>query len=177
MELILPSTEYKDSYIAAVKEFQADSDTTGRSQDMKKLAIADLEADFAAYAEKLVSHARGENLPAGWVPATEFWLVEGGEYIGRVTVRHRLNENLEKYHGHIGYDIRPSMRGKGYGTHILALALPKAKELGIRRVLVSCLATNAASRRVIEKNGGVLENQVHDPETDADMLRFWIENA
>ena len=77
--------------------------------------------------------------------------------------------------GHIGYDIRPSKRKQGYGSKILELALPKAKELDIERVLLTCDETNTGSRRIIEKNGGVLENQVKNPETGVDKLRFWID--
>jgi predicted acetyltransferase len=39
------------------------------------------------------------------------------------------SEFLEKYIGHIGYDIRPSRRRKGYGNAKLRLGLLRAKEL------------------------------------------------
>lgn len=159
MELVLPSIEYKTSYIEAVKEFKVDSDNSHRSQDIRALSIPELEADFEVYAKKLASRARGENLPEGWVPVSVYWLVDNGEYIGRISIRHRLNENLAQFHGHIGYDIRPSQRGKGYGTTTLKLALPKAKELGLSRVLITCTTANVGSRKIIEKNGGVFENQ------------------
>jgi hypothetical protein len=45
----------------------------------------------------------------------------------------------------------------------------------IRRALLTCDATNTASRRIIEKNGGVLENQIPNPETGVDKLRFLID--
>lgn len=175
MELITPRTEYRDSYIEAVKEFQADSDTTDRSQGIKQLSVDDLAANFEQYVTRLNSHARGENLPEGWVPHSEFWLVENGKYVGSLSVRHRLTESLLKHHGHIGYDIRPSMRGRGYGTQILALGLQKAQELGIDRVLVTCNSTNIGSRKIIEKNGGVLESEVVEPTSGNTKLRFWID--
>lgn len=62
----------------------------------------------------------------------------------------------------------------GYGTQILALVLPKAKELGIDRLLVTCDATNIASRKIIEKNGGILESQLPNPAGGPDKLHFWI---
>lgn len=175
MELILPSVEYKASYIAAVKEFHAKQDGPPMARHYVGLSVPELEADFENYVEKKKSESHGENLPEGWVPATTYWLIDNGEYIGGVAIRHELNENLKKFGGHIGYDIRPSQRGKGYGSKILELALPKAKELGITKVLVTCDATNIGSRKIIEKNGGVLENQVPNPETGVDKLRFWIE--
>lgn len=129
--------------------------TTDRSKSYRGISIPELEADFEAYVEKKTGQSRGENLPEGYVPSTELWLVDGDEYIGSISIRHRPTEYLEKLGGHIGYDIRPSMRGRGYGSKILELALPKAKELGTARILVTCDATNAASRKIIEKNGGV----------------------
>ena len=175
MELVLPSIKYESSYIEAVKEYQAD--TSFPLMDRKKydeLSIPELKSDFATYIEKIRSQSEGKNLPEGWVPVTKYWLIDEKEYIGLVGIRHRLTEYLEKIGGHIGYDIRPSKRGMGYGSKILALALPKAKELGITRILVTCDATNTASRKIIERNGGVLENQVPNPETGVDKLRYWI---
>ncbi len=51
---------------------------------------------------------------------------------------------------------------------MLAAALPVANRLGIDPVLVTCDDTNVASRRVIETNGGVFEDQ------RGEKLRYWI---
>ena len=45
---------------------------------------------------------------------------------------------------------------QGARTEILRLALGHARRLGLHEVLISCKQTNVASRRVIEKNGGIL---------------------
>jgi predicted acetyltransferase len=115
-------------------------------------------------------------LPAEWVPSTVWWLVEGEEYIGEVSIRHWLTVSLRVFGGHIGYTIRPSRRRQGYGTLILQLALEKAREMGLERVLLTCHARNVASRRVIEANGGVLQDQiVLKVRGEArPTLRFWI---
>lgn len=176
MELVEPSIVYKDSFIAAVREFQAAEDTSIRTHHYYDVSVSELENDFAAHVERLQQHAHGEELPNGWVSNSTFWLVDDGVFVGRVNIRHRLTEHLGKIGGHIGYDIRPSKRGNGYGTAMLRLALPKARERGIERVLVTCDAANIASRKIIEKNGGVLENAVTDPETGTEKLRFWIES-
>lgn len=175
MELVLPSVEYKGSFIEAVKEFQASTDTSSRHKKYQKLSIPELEANFEAFIKRELSYARGANLAPGYVPHTDYWLVDNGEYIGRVSIRHRLTEQLEKFDGHIGYDIRPSKRRQGYGSKILELVLPKARSLGIQKALVTCRVSNIASRKIIEKNGGVLENQVYDSEAGVDKLRYWIE--
>jgi len=174
MELTSPSTKFKDSFIEAVKELQGETGTM-TTRRYRELSIPELEVDFESFVQKECSHAEGKNQPEGYVSQSEFWLVDDGEYIGHVGIRHELTEHLKAIGGHIGYSIRPSRRGKGYGNKILELALPKAKELGIDRVLLTCDATNVASRKVIVKNGGVLENQVPNPETGIDKLRFWID--
>ena len=108
MELVLPSTEYKTSYIEAVKEFQADHDfpqMIERASD----TFATLESEsFETYVEKTLSQSKGENLPEGYMPQTTYWLDDEAEYIGTVRIRHRLDKFLKKFGGHIGYDIRPS---------------------------------------------------------------------
>lgn len=174
MKLILPSEAYKDSFIEAVIEYQASGEAASRHNMYKELLISELDLHFDNFVERELSHARGENLSPGYVPHTDYWLIDSDEFIGRVTVRHRLTERLEKFDGHIGYDIRPSKRQQGYGTEILELVLPKVKGLGIERVLITCRESNIASRKIIEKNGGVLENIVHDTEAGVDKFRFWI---
>jgi predicted acetyltransferase len=119
------------------------------------------EDDFAAYVEYLQKGAQGIDLPEGYVPWTALWLVnkETGQLLGVSSLRHRLTPTLEQLGGHIGYAIRPSQRGKGYGTAILALTLPHAWSLGIRCVHVHCVRGNIASARVIERNGGQLQDE------------------
>lgn len=164
-ELVRPSIEYKESFIEAIKEFQEE----GRNIDF---SIEELEKDFDSFLRKLENESLGVDLKPGRVRQTVFWLVEGGVYLGRVSVRHELTEHLRKEGGHIGYEIRPSQRRKGYGTKILELALPRVRELGISPMLVTCDDDNIGSLKIIEKNGGVLENT----EMGKDKLkrRYWI---
>src|SRR6478736_2526166 len=98
---------------------------------------------------------QGINLPEGWVPDSTFWLINRDKRIlGAVNIRHQLTEKLLNSGGHIGYGIRPTERRKGYATLLLKLALEKARELGIHRVLVVCDERNIASERTILINGG-----------------------
>ena len=129
MELVIPSRKYKNSFIEAVKEFQANAETDDRGKRYRELSIHELEKDFEIYIQRERSHSLGQNLPAGYVPETTYWLVDGNEFVGRVSIRHRLTEHLREIGGHIGYDIRPNKRRQGYGNKILELALPKAREL------------------------------------------------
>jgi predicted acetyltransferase len=88
--------------------------------------------------------------------------------VGRISLRHALTPWLLEVGGHIGYAVRPSARGRGYATRALALMLPVAAAHGIDPVLITCDDTNVASRKVIEANGGVLEDNRNGK------LRFWV---
>jgi predicted acetyltransferase len=99
------------------------------------------------------------------------WWVHDEEYLGRIAVRHRLTPQLREVGGHIGYDVRRSARRRGHATAMLRAALPIARRLGIESALVTCDVDNYASRKVIERNGGVLGDQ------RGDKLRFWVPTA
>ena len=169
--LVLPSAAWKDGFIDTLRELQAE----GLYQDTDVRAIRDHFDEWLGEWER----ARHESTVApGMVPVTSYWLVaeDGADarVVGRASVRHCLNEALLLWGGHIGYAIRPSERRKGYGTAALRLALAEARQLGLQNVLVTCDSDNVGSRRIIERNGGVLENEVTVPQLSKPKLRFWI---
>ncbi len=98
----------------------------------------------------------------GKVPDSTWFCLDRdtNRFVGAVNIRHDLNEALLRDGGHIGDGVRPSMRRRGIATGMIRLALEKCRELGIGRVLMVCDAYNTGSARSIEKNGGVLENEV-----------------
>lgn len=98
---------------------------------------------------------------------------ETNRFVGAVNIRHYLNDPLMRCGGHIGDGIRPSMRGRGLGTKMIALALAKCREMGIERVLMVCDANNPASAHTIRKNGGILENRTD--EKGEEIERYWID--
>ena len=176
MELVNPSIKYKKSFLEALDEYQREekSDKHFRGEHYDSLKKEELEYNFQAYVDKVISKAKGQNLPEGYVPESTYWLVDNNEFIGRVNLRHKLNVNLSRLGGHIGYDIRPSKRGKGYGRKILGLALQKAQQIGLDNVLITCNINNIPSKRVIEANGGILENSEKVGDRQPDKLRYWI---
>lgn len=117
-----------------------------------------------------------ETCPPHLVTSTLFVCVRraDGRIVGMVDLRHRLNEVLSVWGGHIGYSVRPDERRKGYAKWMLAHALPEAKKLGIDRVLVTCNDDNVASARTIEANGGKLENKVYVEQAKQTVRRYWI---
>jgi predicted acetyltransferase len=173
-QLIEPDARVWRSFAAAMDEFRAEG--RGATDDRSviggylrdRAAELETEADFARF----VAGVRAQRLeatprPAGFVPDTELWWVEGDAFLGRIGIRHRLTPTLLEMGGHIGYDVRPSARRQGHATEMLRQALPIAHELGIDPALITCDVDNVGSRAVIEANGGILEDQ------RAGKLRFW----
>lgn len=131
---------------------------------------------FDTLVTKLKDQKAGKQLPEGWVPCSSLFLVgEDGKFFGKSSLRHDLNDFLRNIGGHIGYYVCPSQRRKGYGKTILKLTLEKARELGLEKVLVTCDEDNAASAKIIERNGGVLENTHQEDNMEAPKRRYWIE--
>ena len=132
--------------------------------------------DPAEWLRECALHARWETTPRGRVPATQFVCMreEDQRIVGMLDVRHAFNDYLAKYGGHIGYSVHPDERRKGYASQMLGEALTHCRELGLDKVLITCLKDNEASRRTILKNGGVYECTMHEPDENVDIERYWI---
>ena len=139
--------------------------------DRMKLALEDPDA-FFAHIERFEA---GVDLPPDRVRQTQFWLFRGDRMIGASRLRYRLIPFLEREGGHIGYEIRPSERRKGFGSEILRLTLREAKGAGIRRVLLTTDPDNLASIRVILNNGGRFEDTCLSPLSGEVLNRYWID--
>ena len=160
-----PSLAQHTSFLAALGEYHAE----GLHEDLDADALKD-PAAFTAWlgGQESAGRTGSAALARDRVPHRELWWTRGPEYLGRARVNLVLNEALRSFGGHIGYDVRPTARGAGHATAILAAALEVARGHGIEEALLTCAPGNTASRRVIERNGGRLVDL-----SDAGRLRFW----
>lgn len=163
-ELVLPDGRYEPSYLASERELLA----LGVPAD--ELAL-DGDA-FRARLARIAAFRSGNLPPGGRVQSTTLWLVDGDEYLGRISIRHVLTDALRVFGGHIGYDIRPSRRGQGLGTQMLRLALPHANALGIDPALLTCDVENPASWRMMERCGATREGTFEYEGTLR--YRYWL---
>lgn len=146
------------------------SDDSMVAREMREFgAVWRTPEGFLEYVERLRADASESTMRASYlVPSTTYWWVDGDEYIGRISIRHRLTPRLLEIGGHIGYDVRPSARRRGHATAMLRAVLPLAHALGIDPALLTCDTDNIASRKVIEANGGVFED------VRSGKLRYWV---
>lgn len=166
-ELVRPDCRYRASWAEAVVEFGGETMHGSGLWDFEPLDVS--EAGCAEVVAHLLS--RGDTsipLPEGIVHSDYFWLVDEGCFVGYLALRHALTPWLLEEGGHIGFSVRPSRRREGHATRALALALPRAAELGLDRVLVTCDDDNDGSRLTIERNRGVYED------TRKGKRRYWI---
>lgn len=162
---VLPDRRWRDEYLAALSETDPMANGT---------ILEPVTADsFDELVERRRREREGTRLWKDRVPATELWLVEGDRFVGRVSVRHRLDDRSLDYGGHIGFWIRPSRRRQGYGTHALRFGLAEAKRLDIPKVLLTADADNFASQRIIESGGGAYED-TRTPSGRPPQRRYWI---
>lgn len=164
--LVRPDLELYDAWAACVEDYSTRTEMHGSGWWW----IQDFGADRRSCAELIrrAAELRTEP-PEGLVVSDCYWITAGPEIAGFLMLRHSLdNEFLRTQGGHIGYSVRPSLRRQGVGSHALGLALNRAADLGLDRVLVTCDDDNVASARTIESRGGVFES-LH-----GDKRRYWV---
>jgi predicted acetyltransferase len=165
--LTRPSRAYKVSYLQAIQEMNE----MGESLHYRDLRFSDLEE-----IEEMTASPESVDVQAS-APDDLFWLVDGEEFLGRVYLLYNLAESHIRA-GQVDYFIRPSKRRQGYGKELLRLTLDKFREHGLKRILISCASDNTGSKKIIEANGGVFENEIPswDPYGSSGIrLRYWID--
>lgn len=172
--LTKPSEIYRDSFLQALAEFRVESYASARSV-ARRFSLKEITEHFDTFVHYLRNQADPMKVKPGWVPTSELWLIDEDVYIGGLSLRHTLDEYLLQMGGHIGYEIRPTRRRQGYGRLILQLGKEQAKVLGLQRILLTCDENNLASRKIIEANGGVLENLIVLKDWPERMCRYWIQ--
>lgn len=180
ISLVEPGLDRLAGYIAALEAGWSPNTT----RDVSGEQLAAIRQDAGDFLCGLVEHegrtmTLGDGRKVPRLPGRVFWIWDG-EFCGAINLRFvpgtlDLPQHLS---GHIGYSVVPWKQRRGYATQALALLLPVAQGLGLPRVLVTCDPSNAASRRVIEANGGVAAGSApYLDRPDERRLLFWIDTA
>ena len=177
IELVEPSLDQLPSYVAALEAGWSPNST----RDVNGEQLHAIRADAGAFLRDLARHeggtvtlADGTSVPR--LPGRVFWIWDG-EFCGSINLRFVPGTLDLPPHvsGHLGYAVVPWKQGRGYATQALSLLLHVARGLRLPRVLVTCDTGNAASRRVIEANGGIAAGEAGAPDHPSRRkLLFWI---
>ena len=118
-----------------------------------------------------------QGLVEGQPVSFHYWAIDNGKFIGELQLRTEFPEKVMLDIGSIGYAVRVSEQGKGYGKTILRLGLELAKQHGMEKVLLTINEENKASIHVCEKLGGIWKDTIeayNDAEGQHLLRRYWI---
>lgn len=163
--------EMEWKYLKTVPQNENGFGRTASDDDLVDLAA------FQKFTKRMVDASQGIGLPEGYVPQTIYWIEYRGEIVGMAKVRSYLNDSLRNEGGgHIGIGgIAKEYRGKGIGTEALGMLIDIVRKSGEKEVLLTAHETNIGSRRMIEKNGGVVEKMIDDPKFPGEKeVFYWI---
>lgn len=182
MQLVRPGRDHLEGFIEALERGWSSSTADTEATARRELArvLEDPDGYLAALEDR---EATGPDLvmpdgtPVKRLPGFHRFLWDG-VFCGDISLRWQPGTTeLPAYClGHIGYAVVPWKRRLGYATRALAQMLPLAAAEGLPFVEITCDPDNDASRRVIERNGGVFVERFRKLEAygGTDTLRFRV---
>jgi predicted acetyltransferase len=133
----------------------------------------DSRMPWAEWIGLMERYRQGVDLPEYRVRAAFLAADVAGQLVGRASVRFELNDFFVFRGGHIGYNVIPAFRRRGYATAILRESIEIARSEVVGALLLTCDDDNLGSATVIERCGGVLEAIAIDDDGVA-FRRYWI---
>lgn len=170
IRLVVPSMAYEEQIKSYREEFLVNNDSMDGTSFLQEYENVQ---EWLAFIKR---NSQEETVAEGLVLATEFLAIRSSDnrLVGMIGIRHTLNDFLFKIGGHIGYSVRRSEWNKGYAKEMLKAALIFSQTIGLEKVLVTCDKDNVGSAKVIQANGGQLENEIlYEGEL---VQRYWIDN-
>lgn len=140
LRLVWPEKKYFDSYLDALIEFREASSFPKHFQN-----------EIENFPESVVSNKRREQ--SGAVPHRTYWLINEYGYVGSVQLKLVAGARFPNIKSNIYYDIRPSLRRRGFGTLALTRGIEQARRLGLKKLIITCDDSNLPSKKIIENAG------------------------
>lgn len=165
-----PSLKRKEEAIEYIKEF-----FEYNSEDYGSNCLEDYIDNYEGWLNKLESEYN--IIPSeDRVPARTYFLIRerDDKIIGMINIRLTLNEKLKKFGGHIGFNIRPTERKKGYNKINLYLGLLVCQKNGIKEVFMDCAKDNIASAKTILSLGGKLIREYYNKDITKCIVQDYI---
>lgn len=159
--LVMPSMKHRAAAVDYINEFiKSGDDIDGLGLDGK------IATDYDAYGEWFYwlygednkdcnnekNHNENGDSRKEEPSFTYFYIEEStGKIVGTVNIR-RNSSMAEKY-GNLGYAIRPTLRGKGFGTDMVEAAVSLCGFMGMNEITAVCRKDNKPGLRLLEKCG------------------------
>jgi predicted acetyltransferase len=160
--LVRPALEHLPGYVAALRRGWSPDNVRGKvTADAQRAAIDRDPEAFLAGMDYRDTRGATVELPDGTrvprLPGFTRW-IWAEDMAGSINLRWQEGTSALPPHllGHVGYAVVPWLRGRGIGTRALALLLPLARAEGLDRIELTTDPDNPASRRLIERNGGLI---------------------
>ena len=118
-----------------------------------------------------------QGLAPGCPKSFHYWAVDGDKFIGEFQLRPDLTDEIMTGMGSIGYSVRITEQGKGYGKEILRQGLDIARSHALDKVLLIINEKNIISIHICESMGGILMDKIiANTEDEGEHLirRYWI---
>ncbi|WP_374571439.1 GNAT family N-acetyltransferase [Phenylobacterium sp.] len=183
VQIIRPGREHLAGYVAALERGWSADNVRGLLATREELAAIAEDADgFLSRLDDPQAKGGPLKAPDGTLmerlPGYRRWIWDG-DFAGSVGFRWSKDGGPLPAHvlGHIGYAVPPWMAGRGYASFALGEVLKDARARGLAFVELTTDPDNAASQRVIEKNGGRMVERFVKPAVygGGESLRWRIE--
>lgn len=143
-----PKRKYFKEYLSACREAIENNDTEWAPVKPEDLGR------FRFYAPKMYKRMKsGKGLPENYPVTFTYWCFKNNTFVGECQIRPYIKGDAEKNIGHIGYSVRPSLRGKGYGQMLLGFAVRKLSEFNVYPIFAVCHKENTVSYHCLSKAG------------------------
>ena len=177
LKFIKPTKEYEKQAYEYIEEFNNYNSHIYGTNGLKKFMN-----NYTGWLKKL-EYERRLKLTDNTAPGETFMLIRENDnkIIGIISIKLGINKSLLEFAGNISFGIRPTERGKGYGTYQLYLLLKYCQTKNVDKVLIDCYKENILSSKTIKKcygtfekeyqyNGKILERYVIDINAAVDKL-------
>ena len=171
IRLIRPQAQHKEAALAFRQEFFDHNETVINGSE-----LLDQTDSYEDWLSAVRANADPETVDPAWVVTDTYFALDNADrIIGIIDLRHELKGFLNDF-GHSGYSVRPSERGKGYGTAMLRQIIKAAKQAGMDSLQLSVERSNEPSVRMITGCGGRYERSFNVSGEAADIYRITWEH-
>lgn len=169
MQLVRPATAHLAGYVDALQRGWSADNLRGAAAAQEELARIAADPDgFLAGLDDREARGLPVTLPDGStvprLPGFIRWMWDG-EFVGSIGLRWQWGTAELPPHcpGHVGYAVVPWKRGRGHASAALRAMAAEARAVGLPYIELTTDPDNVASRRVIERAGGLLVGRIDRP--------------